>query len=77
MRICLDKGACCSCLVKFLHPSKDVAQALVNPEPGRQINDLIAISHDVTTRGGKKFGFIFFRSSIIPGLLSSTLPSDG
>jgi hypothetical protein len=43
--------------------------ALVNPEPGRLINDLIAVSRDVTTRGGKRFVSIFFRSSTIPGLL--------
>ena len=41
----------------------------VNPEPGRRIDDLIAISRDVTTRGGKKFVSIFFQSSTIPGLL--------
>ena len=58
-RICLSKGARCSC----------VAQALVNPKPGRRIDDLIAISRDVTTCGGKNFVSIFFQSSMIPGLL--------
>ncbi len=43
--------------------------ALVNPEPGQRINDLIAVSRDVTTRGGKRFVSIFFWSSTIPGLL--------
>ncbi len=56
-------------LARFIRPSKDVAAALVNPEPGRRIDDLIVISHDVTTRGGKTFVSIFFRSSTIPGLL--------
>jgi hypothetical protein len=67
--LCLGKGARCSCLVKFIRPSKDVAAALVNPEPGRRIDDLITVSRDVTTRGGKRFVSIFFRSSTIPGLL--------
>jgi hypothetical protein len=68
-RLCLGKGAHCSCLVKFIRPSKDVAAALVNPKPGWRINDLIAVSRDVTTRGGKRFVSIFFWSSTIPGLL--------
>jgi hypothetical protein len=67
--LCLGEGARCSCLVKFIRPSKDVAADLVNPEPGRRIDDLIAVSRDVTTRGGKRFVSIFFRSSTIPGLL--------
>ena len=70
-RLCLGKGARCSCLVKSIRPSKDVAAALVDPKPGRCIDDLIAISLDVTTRGGKTCVFIFLRSSTItiPGLL--------
>jgi hypothetical protein len=68
-RLCLGKGARCSCLVKFIRLPKDVAVALVNPKPGRRIDDLIAVSHDVTTRGGKTFVAIFFRSSSIPSLL--------
>ena len=68
-RLCLGEGARCSCLAKYIRPSKDVSEALVNPEPGRRIDDLIAISRDVTTRGGKTFVSIFFRSSIFPGLL--------
>jgi hypothetical protein len=68
-RLCLGEGARCSCLAKNIRPLKDVSKALVNPEPGRRIDDLIAISRDVTTRGGKTFVSIFFRSSTIPGLL--------
>jgi hypothetical protein len=68
-RLCLGKGARCSCLLKFIRLLKDVATALVNPKPGRRINDLIALSRDVTTRGGKRFVSIFFWSSTIPGLL--------
>ncbi len=68
-RLCLGKGAHCSCLVKFIRPSKDVAAALVNPEPGRRINDLITLIRDVTTHGGKRFVSIFFWSSTISGLL--------
>ncbi len=68
-RLCLGKGARCSCLVKFIRLSKDAATAFVNPEPGRRIEDLIAVSHDVTNCGGKTFVAIFFRSSTIPGLL--------
>jgi len=43
--------------------SKDDAAALLNPDPARRIDDLIAIRRDVTTRGGKTFVSIFFRSS--------------
>ena len=69
--LCLGEGARCSCLAKFIRPSKDVAEALVNPDPGRRIDDLIAVSRDVMTRGGKNFVSIFFRSSIIPGILQA------
>jgi hypothetical protein len=74
-RLCLGEGALCSCLVKFIRPSNDVATALVNPKPGRCTNDLIALSRDVTTRGGKRFASIFFRAALSPA--SSTLRSDG
>ncbi len=40
-----------------------------NPEPGWRINDLIAVSRDVTTPGGKRFVSILFWRSTIPGLL--------
>jgi len=43
-RLFLGKGARCSCLVKFIRLSKDVATALVNLEQGRRVDDLIAIS---------------------------------
>ncbi len=68
-RLCLGKGARCSCFIKFIRQLKDVAAALVNPELGQRIDDLIALSRDVTTRGGKRFVSIFFWSSTIPGLL--------
>ncbi len=38
---------------------------------GQQLYDLIAVSCEVTTRGGKSFVFIFFWSNTIPGLLHS------
>jgi hypothetical protein len=50
-----------------IHPA--VEGPLVNPEPVRHINDLIAVSRDVTTHGGMRFVSIFFWSSTIPGLL--------
>ncbi len=70
-RLCLGEGARYYCLAKYIRPSKDVSEALVNPKQGRRIDDLIVISRDVTTRGGggKTFVSIFFRSSTIPGLL--------
>jgi hypothetical protein len=74
-RLCLGKGARCSCLAKYIRPSKDVSEALVNSEPGWRIDDLIAISRDVTTRGGKTFVSIFFRAAL--SLASSMLRSDG
>ncbi len=73
--LCLGEGARCSCLVKFIRPSKDVAAALVNPEPGWRIDDLIAVSRDVTTHGGERFVSIFFGAALSPA--SSTLRSDG
>jgi hypothetical protein len=70
-RLCLGEGehCSCSCLVRFIRPSKDVAAALVNPEPCRRIDDLIVVSRDVTTHGGKTFISIFFQSNTITGLL--------
>ena len=74
-KLCLGEGARCSCLAKFVRPSKDVAAALVNPDPGRRIDDLIAVSRDVTTCGGKRFVSIFFGAALSPA--SSMLRSDG
>jgi hypothetical protein len=70
-RLCLGKGACCSVLLKFLRPSKVVAKAIVNPVKGQWLDDLIAVSCEVTTHGGKSFVSIFFQSNTIPGLLHS------
>ncbi len=39
-------------LLKFLRPSKVVAEAIVNPTKDQQLDDLIAVSHEVTTQGG-------------------------
>ncbi len=58
--LCLSEGACCSGLVKLIRPSKDIVKALVNPEPGRHIDDCITVSHDVMTRGEKRFVSICF-----------------
>jgi hypothetical protein len=67
--LCLGKGARCSCLIKFIHPSKDVAVALVNHELNWRIDDLIANFQDVMTHGGKRFVSVFCWCSTIPGLL--------
>ncbi len=58
-------------LLKFLRPSKVVAETILNPVKDQRLNDLIAVSHEVTTRGGKKFMSIFYRSDTIPGRLHS------
>jgi hypothetical protein len=68
----LGKGARCLVLLKFLRPSKVVAEAIVNLVKGQRLDDFIAVSHEVTTHGGKSFVFIFFRSNTIPGLLHSS-----
>jgi hypothetical protein len=70
-RLCLGKGARCSVLLKFLRPSKNVNEAILNPVQGQWLDDLIAVSREVTTHGGKSFVSIFFRSNTIPGLLHS------
>jgi len=70
-RLCLGEGARCSVLLKFLRPSKVVAEAIVNPVKDQRLDDLIAVSREVTTRGGKTFVSIFYRSDTIPGLLHS------
>ena len=68
-RICLGEGARCSVLVKYLRPSKAVADAIVNPTAGQRVDDLIAVKREMTTRRGKNFYSIFFRSESIPGVL--------
>ncbi len=50
-RLCLGKGACCSVLLKFLRPSKVDDEAFVNPTMDQRLNDLIAVSREVTTGG--------------------------
>jgi hypothetical protein len=68
-RLCLGKGARCSVLLKFLCPSKVIAKAIVNPVKDQRLDDLIAVSHQVTTWGGKTFVLIFYQSATIPSLL--------
>ena len=58
-------------LLKYLCPSRVVAEAIVNPVKDQRLDDLIAVSQEVTTRRGKTFVSIFFRSETIPGLLHS------
>ena len=58
-------------LIKFLRPSKIVAEAIVNPTKDQRLDDLIAVSHEVMTRGGKMFVSIFYQSKTIPGQLHS------
>ena len=71
-RICLGEGARCSVLVKYLRPSKAVADAIVNPVAGQRVDDLIAVKREMMTRGGKNFYSIFYRSESIPGVLLSS-----
>ena len=71
-RICLGEGARCSVLVKYLRPSKAVADAIVNPVAGQRVDDLIAVKREMTTRRGKEFFSIFYRSESIPGVLLSS-----
>ena len=68
-RLCLGEGARCSALLKFLRPSKVIAEAFVNPTKDQRLDDLIAVSRETTTRGRKTFVSIFFRSATIPGLI--------
>ena len=64
-RLCLGEGARCSMLVKYLRPSKAVADAIVNPTAGQRVDDLIAVKREMTTRGGKNFLSIFYWSETI------------
>jgi len=75
-RVCLGEGARCSVLVKYLRPSKAVADAIMNPVAGQRLDDLIAVKREMTTRGGKNFYSIFFGAKVFPAF-SSILPSDG
>jgi hypothetical protein len=70
-RLCLGKGARCSVLLKFLRPLKVIAKAIGNPVKDQRLDDLIAVSCQVTTWGGKTFVLIFHQSATIPGLLHS------
>jgi len=70
-RLRLGEGARCSVLLKFLRPSKIVAETILNPVKDQRLDDLIAVSREVTTRGGKTFVSIFYRSDTIPGRLHS------
>ena len=70
-RLCLGERAHCSVLLKFLCPSKVIAETILNPVRDQRLDDLIAISREVTTRGGKTFVSIFYRSDTIPGRLHS------
>ncbi len=46
-------------LLKFLRPWKVVAKTILNPVKDQWLDDLIAVSRDVTTRGGRTFVSIF------------------
>jgi hypothetical protein len=70
-RLCLGERAHCSVLLKFLCPSKVIAETILNPVRDQRLDDLIAISREVTTRGGKTFVSIFYQSDTIPGRLHS------
>jgi hypothetical protein len=70
-RLCLGEGARCSVLLKFLCPSKVIAETILNPVRDQRLDDLIAVSREVTTRGGRTFMSIFYRSDTIPGRLHS------
>ncbi len=62
-------------ILKFLRPSKVVAEAIVIPVKDQWLNDLIDIlSHEVTTQGGKSFVLIFIKVQL--SLAFSILPSN-
>jgi hypothetical protein len=71
-RLCLGEGARCSVLVKYLRPSKAVADAIVNPVAGQRLDDLIAVKREMTMRNGKEYFSIFYQSETIPGVLLSS-----
>jgi hypothetical protein len=70
-RLCLGEGARCSVLLKFLRPLKVIAETILNPVKDQRLDDLIAVSCEVMTRGGKSFVSNFYRSETIPGRLHS------
>jgi hypothetical protein len=42
-RLCLGEGARCSVLLKYLRPSKVVAETILNPMKDQRLDDLIAV----------------------------------
>ena len=67
----LGKGARCSVLVKLLHPSREVAEALPNTTDQQWLDDLITTRLDRTYCHGNNFESVFFTSATIPGIILS------
>ena len=61
----------CSVLIKFLRPSKEVAEALPNTTAQQRLEDLIATHLGRTERQGNNFESVFFTSVTIPGVILS------
>ena len=58
-------------LLKLLRPSKVIAETVHNPVKDQRLDDLITVSREVTTRGGRTFVSIFYRIDTIPSWLHS------
>ncbi len=59
----LGERARCSVLVKLLHPSREVAEALPNTTAQQRLDDLIATRLNRTDRQGNNFESVFFTLS--------------
>ena len=67
----LGEGARCSVLVKFLRPSKEVAEALPNATAQQRLENLIATHLGKTERQGNNFESVFVTSATTPGIILS------
>ena len=67
----LGEGARCSVLIKFLRPSKEVAEAFPNATAQQRLENLIATHLGRTERQGNSFESVFFTSATIPGVILS------
>jgi hypothetical protein len=55
-------------LLKFLHPSREVAERFPNATDQQRLDDLIATRLSRADRRGNNFEAVFFTSATFPGL---------
>ena len=67
----LGEGVRCSVLIKFLRPSKEMAEAFPNATAQQRLENLIATHLGRTERQGNSFESVFFTSATIPSIILS------